>query len=375
MSLLGVVAFAQLGAVIWRVTAFSPLAAVPAIKTEEGPASTVSPPIPAIPQPAQADAETHGHITNAEPGTETDAETQAAQLLAQERQIALEAAEQQLLSHLPQPTPVPVRQTVTPQSRVNGLVQLARALRDRGDTSTALTRLREAQVILPNHALIISEMALTYERMQLTDKAIEQWRRIYEFGEKAGIYYTAAEAKLRAFQLPDTEPHYQPALGLDGRPLDSSTPLLSLGEVATTHDTHNSETLRRLRLRVPILAQPGSHIDVQDVVIQVFFYDRISDGSLVETNADVQSAWANRVTEEGDAMIDWTTPEPEVLEVDYHQIESETLTERGRERRNYFGYVVRVYYKGTLNATHAEPALLLNQFPPPQILQANDLPQ
>jgi len=349
--------------------------------TEGGVASTVSPPIAATPQPATGAATQPGTATaeNAAP----NAATEAAELAAREREIALEAAELQLLSNLPQahpsaPASEPARQnsqSITPQSRVNGLVQLARALRDRGDTSTALTRLREAQVILPNHALIVSEMALTYEKMQLTDKAIEQWRRIYEFGEKAGIYYTAAEAKLRALQLPETEAYDQPALGLDGRQLDLSTPLLSLGEVATTHDTHNSEPLRRLRLRVPILARPGSAIDVQDVVIQVFFYDRISDGSLVETNADVQSAWANRVTEEGDAMIDWTTPEPEVLEVDYQQIESETLTEHGRERRNYFGYVVRVYYKGMLNDTHAEPALLLNQFPPPQILQANDLPQ
>ena len=284
-------------------------------------------------------------------------------------------AEKRLLASIPRPTPVPVRRVATPESRINDLLNLARTLRDRGDTSTALTRLREAQVIAPLNCQIVSEMAMTYEKMGLTEKAIEQWRRIYLLGERAGIYYTAAEAKLQAYELPSTPAATPtPAPRLDGGlpPLESATtasaPLLSLGRVGTVDDTLNSQPLRRLKLRVPIQARPGAHVDVHDVVIQVFFYDQTPEGSIVETNANVSSTWAS-------SPVDWNKPEPEVLEVEYSQPEPDIKSPRTQERRNYFGYVVRVYYKNDLNAMVAEPVKLLKQFPPPVTLPTSDLPQ
>ena len=49
---------------------------------------------------------------------------------------------------------------------------------------------------------------------------------------------------------------------------------------------------------------------------------------------------------------------------------------RTKERRNYFGYSVRVYYKGVLNAKFADPSKLLGQFIPPAALpSSNDLPR
>lgn len=285
-------------------------------------------------------------------------------------------AEKRLLASIPRPTPVPVRRVATPESRVNDLLNLARILRDRGDTSTALTRLREAQVIAPMNCQIVSEMAMTYEKMGLTEKAIEQWRRIYLLGERAGIYYAAAEAKLQAYELPSppaATPTPAPQLdgGLpppEGPATLASKPLLSLGRVGTVDDTLNSQPLRRLKLRVPIQARPGAHVDVHDVVIQVFFYDQTPEGSIVETNANVSSTWAS-------SPVDWNKPEPEVLEVEYAQPEPDIKSARTQEHRNYFGYVVRVYYKNDLNAMVAEPVKLLKQFPPPVTLPNSDLPQ
>ena len=303
-------------------------------------------------------------------------------------EVAMANRERQLVASLPRPTPVPVRKEVTPETRVIGLVNLARALRERGDTSTALTRLREAQVIFPSHPLIISEMAITYEKMELTDKAVEQWRRIYEFGERAGIYYAAAEAKMRALRIPVERPAFEAAPNLDGTPWEqpgaafaetaagaAESPALMLGKVGTTNDTGNSHPLRRLTLRVPILARPGRHVEVEEVTIQVYFYDRLKDGNIVETNADVSYAWVPRANAEGELPVDWSSPEPEVLDASYAQPEPDANDPSTMEPRNYFGYVVRVYYKGELNATYADPIRLLNQFPPPQTLQPSDLPQ
>ena len=345
MSLLGIVACAQIGVISWRLFNTPPTGVLP------------------------------GHSISAhdvsKPGSLPLEKSEAAPGASAEELAEAAGAEKKLLASLPRPTPVPVRRQVTPESRVADLINLSRTLRDRGDTGTALTRLREAQVISPRNMQIISEMAITYEKMGLNDKAIEQWRRIYEAGEKAGIYYAAAEGKLRALQLPDEQPAAAPAAaagGLQENGPAGRTPTLSLGNVGTVDDTGNSQALRRLKLRVPIVAPPEGRVDVHDVVIQVYFYDQLPDGSIVETNANVSSAWVS-------APVDWSTAEPEVLEVEYAQPEPDPKNPRTRERRNYFGYAVRVYYKNELNATRGEPVKLLNQFPPPATLQTSDLPQ
>jgi len=347
ITLLGVVAAGEIGVLAWHGFSQKPGGSV----IVEHPASSLS----------SSEAPTVGTV---------------------EEQLVAAAVEKSLVAALPKPlpSPAPMRPVVTPESQVAGLMELARALRDQGDTGTAMTRLRQAQAILPNHAPVISEMALTYEKMGLTDKAVQQWRRIYEMGEKAGIYYAAAEAKLRALQLPDSTPEETPAPPAAGAlapdAAAESGPPLSLGNVGTTDDTGNTQPARRLKLRVPILARAGSPIQPRDVVIQVFFYEQLKDGSVVETNAAVTSSWARRMSPEGEVQpVDWSTPAPEVLEVDYAQPEFDPKDPRTRERRNYFGYSVRLYYKGILNAKFADPVKLLSQFIAPSALPSTDLPQ
>ena len=356
IALLGVVALGEIGLLAWRI---SPQKAKPAEASAATSARRL--PAPALPTPA------------------------APAVGTAEEQIVAAAVEKSLVAALPKPVPAatpalaPPRPVVTPESQVAGLIDLARTLRDQGDTGTAMTRLRQAQAILANSPPVISEMAITYEKMGLADKAIVQWRRIYEMGEKAGIYYAAAEAKLRALQLPDSSPE-EPASRLVAGALTpdapaESGPVLSLGTVATTDDTGNTQPTRRLKLRVPILARSGSHIQPRDAVIQVFFYEQLKDGSLVETNGTVTSSWARRMNPEGEVQpVDWSTSAPEVLEVDYTQQEFDPKDPRTRERRNYFGYCVRLYYKGTLNAKFGDPVKLLSQFIPPAAIPSSDLP-
>ncbi|MDD5350606.1 MAG: tetratricopeptide repeat protein [Chthoniobacteraceae bacterium] len=355
MALLGVVAVGETGVLVWQLFGrTSPVATVPA--------SAVPGQVVATPKPPDKTQE------------------EAA------------AAEKSLIASLPKPTPTPAptpqptpaRPVVTPQSQVAELIGMAKELRDRGDTGTAMTRLRQAQGIFSNYAPIISEMAITYEKMGLTDKAIEQWRRIYQMGERAGIYYAAAEAKLRALQLPDAASEGTAASATSGTASGGLTPdtaadaavVFSLGKVGTTDDTGTTQPARRLKLAVPILARSGSHVDPRDVVIQVFFYEMLRDGTVVETNANVTSSWARRMNPEGEVQpVDWSTSAPETLEVTYAQPEFDPKDPRPRERRNYFGYSVRVYYKGVLNAKLADPARLLGQFIPPAALPSTDLPQ
>jgi len=316
----------------------------------------------------------------AKPPVTSVSTSSAAPMQAEEKRLLAEAAEKSLVAGLAKPTPPSA--PVTPAARVADLINLARTLRERGDMGTAMVRLREAQGIYLNYAPIISEMGITYEKMGLTDKAMQQWRRIYEMGEKAGIYYAAAEAKLRMLQLPDPTPEEMPAPrsltgGTPAAVADAppeTRPVLTLGNVGTTDDTGNSQPLRRLKLRVPIQARPGSHVEPREAVIQVFFYDQLKDGTLVETNANVVSSWTHRTTASGDVLpVDWSSPDPEVLEVEYAQ--PAFNPKAPHERRNYFGYSVRVYYKGMLDAKFANPVKLLNQFIPPASLPSADLPR
>jgi len=108
-----------------------------------------------------------------------------------------------------------------PRSNWPHWVAQARALRERGDTSTALTRLREALTISPNEPQVISELAIIYEKMGLDDKALDQWKRILEMGEGAGIYYAAPRQKLRTAKPAQTRAFRDPGPGLcdpDGVP-------------------------------------------------------------------------------------------------------------------------------------------------------------
>lgn len=253
---------------------------------------------------------------------------------------------------IPKPTPVRVVEP-TPEARLTEMLELARALRERGDMSSALVRLREAQVFAPGNAQVLSEMAKTYEKMNLLEKAAEHWRKIYDMGESAGIYFTAAEAKLKA----PVEPAVEQASGLQ------PGSVLGLVDV-TLSEKQDPQAAKKLLLRIPVKAQSNTRIDVRNAVIQVFFYDQVGEGSVVQTNANISSHWST-------LPADWSDSEMEILEVEYTQ--PKEAPAKGEEPRSYHGYVVRVYYKGELQDMRAEPVKLLKEFPPPLTLEAEEV--
>jgi len=270
-----------------------------------------------------------------------------------------------LVASLPKPTPVDESQIIMPESRLDGLVAEARALRARGDTSTAVTRLREALAMSPKNALVISELAETYETMSLEDKALEQWRAIYDMGSSAGIYYEAAEAKLKAAQMPQasTSPgvdNSAPLSDANGFQPGSSLALVNL---STVEKPETSEGYKRFTLKIPVKRRPDSKINVSGVVIQVFFYDQLGDNSVVVTNANVSSHWAT-------LPADWQAEDIEILEVDYTQAPPEPG--KIEEARHYYGYIVCVYYNKDLQDQAADPQDLIKKYPPPLTLPESD---
>jgi tetratricopeptide (TPR) repeat protein len=259
---------------------------------------------------------------------------------------------------LPKPTPVEEIQVAPPQSRLDGLLAEAAALRQRGDMSTAITRLREALATSPKNPQVMTELAETYEKMDLGDKALEQYRDILDLGPVTGIYYELADAKLKAADQHGTA---QASPGGD----DSALPagdgfqqgsVLALVNLSTDEKPETSEGYKRFTLKIPVKRRADVKIDVPSVVIQVFLYDQLGDQSIVRTNAIPRPHWAN-------LPADWVQDDIEILEVDYTQAPPEPG--KIEEGRHYYGYVVCVYYNKQLQDEASDPVSLIKTNPPP----------
>ena len=183
-------------------------------------------------------------------------------------------------------------------------------------------------------------------------------------GETAGIYYAAADAKLKAGEAlaKQQAAEKQAAEAVKNEPAGFQPgSMLALGEI-----TRNAgDDPHKFSIKIPIKSRPGTKVEVRDVVIQVFFYDILPDATVVQTNANVSSKWST-------LPADWADGDMEVLEVEYAQPPPDPKEkEKNRIERKFFGYVVRVYYKTDLQACSADPVKLMNQYPPPVTLQTD----
>jgi hypothetical protein len=252
-----------------------------------------------------------------------------------------------------------------PETRLQELLQQGRQLRDRGDTAAALVKFREAQTQEPENPEAISDIAVTYERMALMEKAAEQWKRIYDMGEGAGAFYLAAEARLnmdKARAIAAVQIAQQGEFAKEGSPSKTRPDaVLGIGEITKT--VRGSGAGTSFLLRVPIRAKRTEKITVGDVDIQVFFYDKVDDKSVVQTDADLSYRFAS-------SPIDWAGSDPETLEVEYSRQPPIGRPVR-QEKREFHGYVVRLYHKGELQDLRSQPESLKDEFPAPPKLDSS----
>lgn len=251
----------------------------------------------------------------------------------------------------PRPTPVPLS-AFTPKvdPRFTELVEQGKLLRGSGDTAGALLKFREAATIDPGNPLPIAEQAFTFEKMSLPDKAAEQWKRILMMGERGGVYFSAAKSKLEtAMQMTVRET-------VGGGTELAAGKTMGLGKAEKTDDP-DPAAAKKFLLNVPIRARSSGSIAVQEMKIFVLFYDRVNGKDITRTNANVSNRWAT-------PPADWREGDTEALEVSY---ELPLQTARG-DRREYYGYIVRLYYRGELQDTQAEPASLNQKYPAPYTL-------
>ena len=292
------------------------------------------------------------------------------------------------------------REEAPPKSVTEALLQAAKGFRGRGDTTNAIAKLQQATALEPGNPEVLAELALTYESMQLFDRSNEVWRRLKSLGAGAGPLYELAELKLRVgvparsnlnaagSPVPDNGTPVGDAAGIP----DGST--FGISEVSLRQE-NDPDAETKLLLRVGVKVRPDTPIDHTKVKIQVFFYDMVNNDQVVLTNAEVSYEWVT-------PGHDWRDTGNEVLEVTYlrpkrndpvpgsslasqpmevpDSVEKANLAARKPAAtaelpptsesgpRQYLGYIVRVYYQDQLQAVRADPARLLNLFPPPATL-------
>jgi hypothetical protein len=285
-----------------------------------------------------------------------------------------------------QPSVPPAAAMSTPlPSIVDQLLREGKEFRERGDTTNALARFQEALDSEPDNAGVLQEMAQTYESMQLLDRANDVWRRIKQISPSDSATYALADRRLKVGvpAPPTVEPGGAPAEAEIPVRKDvggnADGPVMGISDVKTK-ETSDPEAETNLALEIGIKKQPGAVVDHNKVKILVFLYDVVNDKDIKLTDADVSNEWLT-------PKHDWSDTNPEVLLVHYVRAKTGgTLSEsslseaaakvrpgqksRGSKgsadigQRKYLGYIVRVYYGDDLQAVQAEPARLLQQFPP-----------
>jgi hypothetical protein len=269
-------------------------------------------------------------------------------------------------------------------SIVEQLLREGKELRERGDTTNALARFQEALDSEPDNTSVLEEMAQTYESMQLVDRANDLWRRIKQISPSDSATYELADRRLKLGVPTPATAESSPANAeadvaarkdVGG---NRDGPIMGISEVKTTQ-TPDPEAETNLTLQIGIKKQPNATIDHTKVRVLVYPFDIVDDKDIKLTDADVNYEWLT-------PKHDWSEANPEVLQVHYMRAKTSSLSDsslseaaakvrpgqkaRGTKgsavtgQRKYLGYIVRVYYDDELQAEQAEPARLLQQFPP-----------
>ena len=315
---------------------------------------------------------------------------------------------------LAQPTPAPRY-----QPNPTDLVEQAKHLRASGDTQTALAKLREAQGITADNPLVIAEMALTYEAMQLPDRAALQWQRLSDLGESIGAPYHLAQMKLRqsnagggteAGLMMAATTATSAANGGSGGLAENPGTGYAANAILRIVEAKQAEIAdpgadKKVALRTVIKNKPGTAIDPRRVKVYAEFYDLVDGKDIAQTDADTGFQWLT-------SPVDWADDASEILETTYvrHKGTSGggagpnsstpllppppavTASNGGKGKRgagskspapaglnsspfpgpvrSYVGFVVRLYYDRQLQDCKAEPERLLQQFSPVPTLPA-----
>lgn len=236
------------------------------------------------------------------------------------------------------------------------LVERSRAAAARGETDAAISLLEDAESQVPQQPASLAEIAVQFEKCAAPARAVKLWERIYQFGISAGVYYSAADAKLSLLYARAAE-----SGAAEGNPGLGKTGPLRFGKFALKELPRSTGARRFFVLSVPLQKTATDGISVRDVSIQVLFYDQINglNGTTLErTSATRNWKWST-------PPVDWRDETIETLDIEYRQGVPAKVPS---EERRYFGYIASLYYQDKLVDSKSDPPRLGQQYPPPRIL-------
>jgi hypothetical protein len=260
-----------------------------------------------------------------------------------------------------QPPPVPSAEMRKAQKLLADADRSSRV----GDFDAALTTLEELEKLLPGDPSVLMRKALVLERLEQPAEAVVVLEEVLKYPGLPADARSQAQAKRDQLAQSlastgsgprDVAPALPGTVGADIRDEVGLQPGASLGIVDARLRDGKPGTKA---LRLAVKSRPGTTINVQDVKIHVYFYEQTEDGETVLTESKVVSQWLS-------PPVDWAANEPELLEVQYTLPDSElpgSAAANGAPGRKYFGYIVGVYYNNELQDFRADPASLAKDFP------------
>lgn len=248
------------------------------------------------------------------------------------------------------PAPTPVSRPKIADPRTERLVNEARQARVAGDMGLAIMKLEEALNQSPDDANVHYELGLVHEQMGVFDTAAAHFEKVYQMGSDAGSLYELAAGKIReGFTQPD----------LHGK--------LSLGRVRIFKDP-NTRDGERVILTIPSQKAPGEELDLDDISVEVRFFNRTSKGEIIQLEDEswvTERKWLN-------LPFDFAEGE-ENLRMTYVIPSQDAQTEHLFGERTYYGQVVSLLYKGEILDVQAWPRDLAARIP--QVPATNPMPE
>ncbi len=240
----------------------------------------------------------------------------------------------------PSEGPAPADPAALEDEKLRELVNQAIDLRRRGDMPNAIARLQTALSLEPAHPRVLFEQALTYETMGLAERAASRFEAVAELGpERAGVLYEVARRRLDE--------------GL--RTLRDLAPIeeaVFIGDIREMSPPQASQGETRRVLAIDLHARPGHPLDNNQLTVVVQFFNLV-DGHTIEpiSGPSPRHDWVSQ-------PVDWTDPGIETLEVTYIESPADRIGLANGGRREYFGYLVEVYYQDVLVDAVARPRRL-----------------
>lgn len=220
-------------------------------------------------------------------------------------------------------------------AEMDRLLKASRVAMIEGDMRLCIVRLEQASVINPEHPALLYFFGMAYEKLLNVDKAREYYTRLFSMRERAGGFFEKAAMRLKGgFETPDA---------MRGK--------MSFGPIQSRH-SYNTADGETVVLTIPVLLAPGQDIRPEDVYISIQFFDIVNGKNVQLTRAESPATrWLHE-------DLDWGDGE-ELLEVTYRMpvLSGEEMAAFGELK--YYGYTVKLFYKGEPLDCVGSPAALL----------------